>query len=148
MTAKTSHDQSRKEVQLVFPPEISGEPLIWRMLQDYKLMFNIRKAQITPREEGHLTLELVGDTEQIRTGLEFLRQNGVSVTPFAQRVYRDEALCMHCGLCLTLCPPKALTVDSQTRLLHFDEEKCTRCGQCARICPAKAISHKIHRSSM
>ena len=48
----------RTNVHLTFPPTISGAPLVCNLTRLFDLDFNISTAQITPRQEGFLTLEL------------------------------------------------------------------------------------------
>ena len=119
----------RTNVHLTFPPTISGAPLV----------FNISTAQITPRQEGFLTLELSGSRDACDKGIGYLREKGVLVSPVAQRIWHNEDKCMQCGMCTALCPSSALTVDIKTRLLAFDKEKCTVCARCIRICPVGAM---------
>jgi len=115
----------RTNVHLTFPPTISGAPLVCNLTRLFDLDFNISTAQITPRQEGFLTLDL--------------REKGVLVSPVAQRIWHNEDKCMQCGMCTALCPSSALTVDIKTRLLAFDKEKCTVCARCIRICPVGAM---------
>ena len=109
-------------VHLTFPPSVSGSPLVCNLTRLFDLDFNISTAQITPRQEGFLTLELSGSREACDKGIAYLREKGVRVSPVAQRIWHDENACMQCGMCTALCPTGALTVDVATRLLAFDKE--------------------------
>lgn len=129
----------RANVHLTFPPAISGSPLVCNLTRFFDLDFNISTAQITPRQEGFLTLELSGSREACEKGIAYLREKGVRVSPVAQRIRHNEDLCMQCGMCTALCPSGALAVDVKTRLLAFDKEKCTVCARCIRICPVGAM---------
>ena len=53
----------RTNVHLTFPPTISGAPLVCNLTRLFDLDFNISTAQITPRQEGFLTLELSGSRQ-------------------------------------------------------------------------------------
>ncbi|HWR04856.1 MAG TPA: NIL domain-containing protein [Humidesulfovibrio sp.] len=128
-----------KIVYLSFPPEASGRPVVCNLARLFDLSFNILKADISPRHEGTLTLEISGREENYRKGLSYLKENGIKLTPASQKVTRDEDACMHCGLCTSLCRTKALSVDLATRLVVFDVEKCTACGICTRVCPVRAM---------
>jgi ferredoxin len=130
---------SRKIIYLSFPPETSGRPVVCNLAKLFNLSFNILKADISPRHEGSLTLELSGREEDFQKGLSYLKENGVRIVPASQRVFRDEDVCMHCGLCTSLCRSKALTVDLETRLVRFDVERCSACGMCTRVCPVRAM---------
>ena len=129
----------RKNVHLTFPPEISNNPVVCRLAQNFGLTFNILKAQINPGREGRMMLEITGSKENCGLALNFLAESGVIVASAAQRISRDEEGCMHCGMCTAMCPSGALRVDRESRLLLFDLESCNVCGLCARVCPVKAM---------
>lgn len=129
----------RKIVYLSFPPEVSGRPVVCNLALLFNLSFNILKADISPRHEGSLTLEITGREVDFTKGMSYLKENGVKITPASQKIFRDEETCMHCGLCTSLCPTKALCVDLDSRLVLFDVEKCSACGMCTRVCPVRAM---------
>ena len=85
----------RTNVHLTFPPTISGAPLVCNLTRLFDLDFNISTAQITPRQEGFLTLELSGSRDACDKGLGYLREKGVLVSPACIRqgkVYSMRAL--------------------------------------------------------
>lgn len=129
----------RKIIYLSFPPEACGRPVVCNLALLFNLSFNILKADISPRHEGTLTLELTGREENYHKGVSYLKENGVKIIPASQKVARDEDTCMHCGLCTSLCRTKALSVDLNSRMVVFDAEKCSACGMCTRVCPVRAM---------
>jgi len=133
----------RKNVHLTFPPEISNNPVVCLLAQNYGVSFNILKAQINPGREGRMMLEITGTKDTCDHALDFLAESGVIVTSTAQRISRDEEGCMHCGMCTAMCPSRALRLDRESRLLLFDPERCTICGLCARVCPVKAMHVEV-----
>lgn len=51
----------------------------------------------------------------------------------------EEAACVGCGMCRTVCPHGIFTVDrGKARIL--DRDACMECGACARNCPSDALS--------
>ena len=53
----------------------------------------------------------------------------------------DEAKCVACGLCATICPEAAIV--GKTKLKpKIDMRFCKGCGVCANECPQKAIEMK------
>jgi len=131
--------KSTETVCLSFPPDISNQPVVCNLAKHFDLTFNILKARISPKQEGHMTIEISGDREKYRKGLAYLREQGVSITPIAQKISRIEDSCVHCGLCTALCPTKALRVDPESRTILFILEKCSACGLCTSLCPVQAM---------
>jgi ferredoxin len=129
----------KKGLVLRFPPEIVDQPIVYRLVKDYNLVFNILKAMITPGKEGIMILELSGDRENLEKGLKFLTDVGVDVKTIAQQVAKNEEVCIHCGACTAVCPTGALFVDRQTFQVIYNPEKCTACGFCVSACITKAM---------
>jgi ferredoxin len=128
-----------KRIVLRFPRRLVERPIIYRLVKDYDLEFNILKASITPEEEGLLVLELKGDQKEYDKGINFLVKAGVKIQSLSQDVTRNEERCTHCGACVTVCPTGAFRVDSKTRKVLFDNKKCIACGLCISACPPRAM---------
>ncbi len=130
-----------KRVVLHFPKRLVEQPVIYRLVKDYNLEFNILRASITaePEEEGLLVLQLKGEQEEYDKGVKFLLKSGLKIQSLSQDVTRNEARCTNCGACVTVCPPGAFEVDSKTRQVSFDHEKCVACGLCIKACPPRAM---------
>ncbi len=138
----------RQEVRLSFTADNSNSPIVCQLVTKYNLIFNIMKAQISPRKEGKLTLELIGQKQDIQSGINFLKDSGVKVLGVAQKVCRDDALCIHCGFCTALCPTTALEVNKDTRLVEFKVEECVSCGLCTKTCPLHAMKKDVQEILM
>jgi NAD-dependent dihydropyrimidine dehydrogenase PreA subunit len=128
-----------KKIVLRFPRRLVERPIIYRLVKDYDLEFNILKASITPEQEGLLVLELKGDQKEYDRGIEFLMKGGVKIQSLSQDVTRNEERCTSCGACITICPAGAFKVDPKTRIVIFDNEKCIACGLCIPACPPRAM---------
>ena len=136
-------NEVRKIVHLSFPPETSGRPVVCNIIKLFDLCFNIIKAQINPREVGDMVLEITGLEQAVADGMEYLKDHGVKVTPVAQKVRKDEDICVHCGVCTAMCRPRALEIDRATWRVRFDSEKCVACGLCVKVCPVKAMETQL-----
>ncbi len=128
-----------KKIVLRFPKRMVDRPIIYRLVKDYDLEFNILKASITPEQEGLLVLELKGNQQEYDKGIEFLLKAGVKIQSLSQDVTRNEERCTHCGACITVCPTGAFRVDAKTRMVIFENEKCIACGLCIPACPPRAM---------
>ena len=132
-----------KKVVLHFPRQLVDQPIIYHLVKDYNLIFNILKASVTPKEEGLLALELSGEEQDYEGGVKFLTEAGVRIQPLSKDVYRDEEGCTHCGACITICPTGAFTLDQSTRRVTFFHEKCIACGLCIKACPVRAMEMSL-----
>jgi len=128
-----------KKIVLRFPKRLVERPIVYRLVKDYDLEFNILKASITPEQEGLLVLELKGDQEEYDKGINFLVKGGVRIESLSQDVTRNEEKCTSCGACITVCPAGAFEVAPVTRLVLFNNEKCIACGLCIPACPPRAM---------
>ncbi len=132
-----------KRVVLHFPRPLVDQPIIYRLVKDYNLVFNILKASVTPKEEGLLVLELSGELEDYEKGVRYLTEVGVEIQPLSRDVYRDEVRCTHCGACITICPTYAFTIEPSTRRVNFLDDKCIACGLCIKACPPRAMEMRL-----
>jgi len=73
-------DAKRIRVQLDYPLEHVKEPVIYHLVTDYRLVPNIRRANIDAHTGGMLVLEIDGDALDLEDGLQFLRGLGITVT--------------------------------------------------------------------
>ena len=62
---------SKKKV-IRYTPDIIQQPVIYQLVKQYDLVFNILKARIFPRREGVIVLELSGLKENFDHGIRFL----------------------------------------------------------------------------
>jgi ferredoxin len=128
-----------RRIVLHFPRRLVDRPIIYRLIKDYDLVFNILKALVTPEEEGLLVLELSGEQNDYDKGIKYLTKAGVKIQSLSQDVIRNEERCTHCGACVTICPTFAFEVDPVTRQVRFYDEKCVACGLCIKACPPRAM---------
>ena len=128
-----------RRIVLKFPHRLVEQPIIYRMVKDYDLEFNILKAYITPKEEGLLVLELTGEDKSFNEAISYVKKLGVSVQPLSKDIKRNEEKCTHCGACVPICPTEALVVDPKTRKVEFYSEKCIACELCIKACPPRAM---------
>jgi hypothetical protein len=73
------------KVRISFPDDKIKEPVIYQIGHEYKLVTNIRRADVTEKT-GWVDLELTGDPEEIERGIEGLKKKGVKVDPIERNV--------------------------------------------------------------
>ena len=132
-----------KRIVLTFPHGLVDQPIVYRLVKDFDLVFNILQAKITPKEEGIMVVELKGKKENYAEGIKYLTGLGLKIQPLSQDVARDDSRCTHCGACVTICPAEALYVDKKTMKVIFDSEKCIACELCVKACPPRAMTVKF-----
>jgi L-aspartate semialdehyde sulfurtransferase ferredoxin len=128
-----------KKIVLHFPKRLVDEPIVYKLVKEFDLKFNILKASVTPQEEGLMVLELSGKAEDYDKGVEYLKSCGVKIQSLSHDIRRNEVKCTDCGVCIPICPVEALSVDPKTRKVTFDSKKCIACELCVNICPTRAM---------
>ncbi|MCK4244027.1 MAG: 4Fe-4S dicluster domain-containing protein [Candidatus Omnitrophica bacterium] len=128
-----------KKIVLRFPPTLVDQPIVYRLVKDYNLSFNILKASVTPKEEGLLVLELTGKEKDYQKGINFLSHLKIKIQPLSKDVTRDEDKCTHCGVCVAVCPTQAFVLEPKTRRVKFYKDRCIACELCIKICPPRAM---------
>jgi len=57
-----------------------------------------------------------------------------------------EEICIGCGLCMRLCPQRAVSIVQGKA--HIDQIMCTNCRRCQEVCPRGAIKEEIKVTSL
>jgi ABC-type methionine transport system ATPase subunit len=71
---------SKKRVKFTFPQQLVTQPVIYNLAQKFKVVTNIRRADV--REDmGWVVLELEGEEDEIDRGLAWVTGTGVRVDP-------------------------------------------------------------------
>ncbi len=73
------------KVHVTFPEEKIKEPVIYQIGQEYRVVTNIRRADVTEKS-GWVDLELNGDAREIERAVEGLKKKGVKVDPIEKNV--------------------------------------------------------------
>ncbi len=131
---------SKKRVVIHFPKDMVDKPLIYKLVKEFDLEFNILKAEVNPNEEGLLVLELNGDDDKVTRGIKYLEKEKLRIQSLSQDVSMDKEKCVDCSICVPLCPAQALVKDPATGEVQFIKDKCIACGICIHVCPYGAMS--------
>src|SRR4030043_943762 len=71
---------TKRRVTLTFPPERIKEPVIYNIGQRFKIVTNIRSANVT-ENVGWVTLEIDGEEGEYLKALDYLKKIGVKAEP-------------------------------------------------------------------
>lgn len=115
------------------------KPTVYTLITKYNLMPNIIKANIDPNKEGYLVMEVSGEEEDFKRGIDYLKSEYMEVAPFAESIAWDEDSCTHCGACTGVCPTDALSLNRPEMTLNFQRDKCIVCHMCIQACPFQAV---------
>lgn len=69
---------ARTTVRLTFRGDTLNDPVIYRMGQEYKVVTNIRRADVGG-DTGWVEMDLDGEQSEIDRALEFCRSKGIGV---------------------------------------------------------------------
>ncbi len=70
----------KRQVMFTFPEELVKEPIIYNLGHQFKLVTNIRRADVS-EEKGWVVLELEGKESEIEQGIAWVTSKGVRVDP-------------------------------------------------------------------
>ncbi len=130
-----------KRILLVFPKTEVEQPIVNDLIRYYNLTVNILRASISPEEEGHMLVDILGTKEDLQKGLKFLRSLEISVNETNKGLQWDRDSCVQCSNCVTHCPTDALYIkDRATMKIDFREDLCIECLSCIKNCPYGSCS--------
>ena len=73
------------KVHVRFPEDMIKEPVIYQIGHEYKVVTNVRRADVR-ETTGWMDLELTGDSSEIERAIVGLRTKGVTVDPIELNV--------------------------------------------------------------
>jgi L-aspartate semialdehyde sulfurtransferase ferredoxin len=76
---------ARMRVRLTFPPALIQEPIVYRLVKDFDIVINIRRADVKA-DHGWIALELEADERALERGVKWLKDKGVQVDPIERDV--------------------------------------------------------------
>jgi len=69
---------AKRQLKFTFPPKLVTEPVVYGLGQEFRVVTNIRRADLT-EERGWVVLEMEGSDEDIERGLAWVVAKGVGV---------------------------------------------------------------------
>jgi ABC-type methionine transport system ATPase subunit len=76
---------ARMRIRLTFPAALIQEPIVYRLVKDFDIVINIRRADVKV-DHGWMALELEGDEAALERGIKWLKDKGVQVDPIERDV--------------------------------------------------------------
>ena len=76
---------TRTRVRLTFPPNLIQEPILYRLVKDFDIIINIRRADVK-EDYGWVALEMEAGEDTLARGVKWLKDKGVQVDPIERDV--------------------------------------------------------------
>ena len=76
---------ARMRVRLTFPTQLIQEPILYRLVKDFDIVINIRRADVKA-DYGWVALEMEAEQEVLERGVKWLKERGVQVDPIERDV--------------------------------------------------------------
>jgi len=139
MAQNKTQEEVNEKIVLRYPTDIVEEPVIYMLVKKFDLKVNILRADINPRKEGRMVIEVFGTSDGYANAIEWLREIGLHIYSLQQQIIWNENRCTHCGACSVFCPTGALEIERTEMKVSFNERKCVACEHCLKVCPVKAV---------
>ncbi len=121
---------------LRFDSKTVTKPLLSKTTLETGALINILRAEVGSRR-GEILIEV--EDEKAEKVEEILVSEGVEVIELVEAIQKDEDKCVHCGVCISICPTEALRFNGEKKVV-IEAEKCVHCGSCVKVCPTQALS--------
>ena len=70
--------RAKRRVKLVYPTALQDQPILYRLIKDFDLATNIRRASVGV-EEAWLIVDIEGESEAIQLALAWAKGQGIHV---------------------------------------------------------------------
>jgi len=126
-----------KRVVVLFPVKEYEESVINETVLKSGVVFNTIKKEVTPT---HVRImgEIKAGEEKAQEVMRIFKRRGGIVKELGMIMKFDEAKCVACGMCVSLCPTNAIVMNKDFSV-KFDFDECVLCMNCVNNCPLKAV---------
>ena len=132
-----------RRIVLHFPSQLIDQPILSNAVRRYNLDFNILKASIAPPEGGLLVVELLGAQKDVQEALSYLKGLKIEIQNLSRDITMKDDACVHCGVCVAICPSEALVLHHADWHVEFIADKCVACELCVKACPFAAMEVRL-----
>ncbi|MGZ8885694.1 MAG: 4Fe-4S binding protein [Halobacteriota archaeon] len=123
------------KIVLKFPQKVMQDPLLADVVLETGVRINIDRA-LVDASIGEIVIDV--PDERVEEVAEAFRRRGTEVREMDTPVVLDEAECVQCGACVSVCPVEVFTYNKD-RSISIDLSRCVLCKTCMTMCPHGAI---------
>jgi len=123
------------KIILCFNSQIIKKPLIAEVILETGALVNINKATIDITG-GELIINV--PDEDAKKVIKSFKSRGVDVITLEKPIVRTDEECVHCGVCISVCPTNVFRYEADGSV-SMDHKECIQCGACITACPHNAL---------
>jgi len=123
------------KIVLKFPQKILQNPLLADVVLETGVRINIDRA-LVDASVGEIVIDV--PDERVEEVAEAFRRRGTEVLEMDTPIVLDEAECVQCGACVSVCPVEVFKYN-QDRTISIDLTRCVLCKTCMTMCPHGAL---------
>jgi NAD-dependent dihydropyrimidine dehydrogenase PreA subunit len=123
------------KIVLKFPQKIMQDPLLADVVLETGVRINIDRA-LVDGSIGEIVIDV--PDERVEEVAEAFRRRGTEVREMDTPLVFDEAECVQCGACVSVCPVEVFKY-SEDRTISIDLQRCVLCKTCMTMCPHGAL---------
>lgn len=132
-----------KKFRIDFDESNVLESVTYTLVSEFNLKPNVLRADIGGDGHGFMLLSLVGEKDDMISGIEHIRGQGFKVKELNGHIFHDYDRCWSCGACVSLCPTRSIYCVPETQEVRLNTDTCIACGSCINACSVKAIQLEL-----
>lgn len=123
------------KIVLKFSQKIMQDPLLADVVLETGVRLNIDRAFVDA-SIGEIVIDVPDErVEEVATAF---RRRGTEVREMDTPIVFDEAECVQCGACVSVCPVEVFE-DKDDRTISINLKRCVLCKTCIAMCPHGAL---------
>ena len=123
------------KIVLKFPQKIMQDPLLADVVLETGVRINIDRA-LVDASIGEIVIDV--PDERVEEVAAAFRRRGTEVREMDTPIVFDEAECVQCGACVSVCPVEVFEYNKD-RTISIDLTRCVLCKTCMAMCPHGAL---------